>query len=354
MIKTKKFLLVILLSLYFLLATINVSFASVSRLTDLRLLAMGSASVALKGENGSFIRNPASLYQNDHSLFRVGMRYSELIKTTVDSSDPIAWIQKPTAAFELLFSSRYLALSIGLNNILEGREVAANNLNFRAINDSRIQITTSYGWRGLSIGLYAQGGNRTYRDIEIRKNSYFRDYISRTYLERYTRQMENSQYFQSALGLLYSYRWVSVGLLTDSLVSLDYETNEISFDFVELWDKSSFGIALSTPEFNIDNELNRLVFNFGADFTNLGSADTRSFNLGIEGKIQFTNSLSVALRGGYHELRTKDKAFFNFEGNGVATFGLGTVFGNGALDITVEYPIAQKSVIVSAALTWGL
>ncbi|MFA5514463.1 MAG: hypothetical protein WDA17_06100 [Sphaerochaetaceae bacterium] len=349
-----KSVVVIVILLCFLFPLGSVDFSDTNRLSDLRLLAMGSVSVALSGQNSSFIRNPAALYLNEKPLFRIGARYSELIKTTDTQNDPIVWIQNPTAAFDLLFSSRYLALSIGLNNTLKEREIDSDNLKFKAYNDSKIQITTSYGYKGASVGLSAQGGNRTERDVEIRKGSALSDYISRTYLERYTHQSENGQFFQSSLGFLFNYQGISLGFLTDSLFSLNYETNELYFDFSEIVDKSSIGLAYTSPEFNKDDELNRLVFTIATDFTNLGSNVDRSLNLGLEGKFQFTNTLSLALRTGYKEIRLVGKPYFSLDGSGILSFGIGTKVGNSAIDIAVEYPLSDERLVISAGLTWAL
>ena len=327
---------------------------SISRLSDLRSLALGSAGTALQDSPGSFPRNPATLHRRNDPLFRVGGRYGETIKGNTSADDPVPWIQMPTAAFEMLFSNRFIGLSIGLGNVLQDRRIAGDELRFTAFNDSRIQLTAAYGWEHISFGLFAQGGNQTQRDVVVRKGSAITDYITRTYLERYDQQSDDGQFFMSGLGMLLSYQWVSIGLMTDSLFRMDYDTNELVLDIADMFRGTSVGLGLSTPVFDRNNELNTVVLNGVFDVTDLGSPEHRSVRFGLEGKIQFLGTLWLALRSGYQEIRPTGSALFAIEGSGTLTFGIGSRIENLGIDLAIELPLLERTVVVSAGMTWGM
>lgn len=330
---------------------------TIARYSDLRSLAMGSAGIALSEVNGSFHRNPAALFRREEPLFRIGARYGELIVGSPEPTDPIPWIQRPATAFEMLFSNRYVALSLGLGNVLDQEPLELNEANskaFTAYNDSRIQMTAAYGWEHISVGLFARGGNRTQRDVVIREGSAVADYITRTYLERYDRKSSDGQFFSSGVGLLLSYQWVSIGLLTNSLFNLDYETNELILDGADVFNGAAIGLAFTSPVFDRNNELNRLVVNGVFDVTDLGDSDKRAVRFGLEGKVQFLGNLWAALRTGYSEHRPAGQALFGLSGTGSLTFGAGGRIGNMGIDLGVEIPLDTEAVAISAGLTWGM
>ncbi|MGI6432269.1 MAG: hypothetical protein ACOXZ4_00145 [Sphaerochaetaceae bacterium] len=330
------------------------SFEEVNRLSDLRFAAMGSAGIAFSTSRGAFIRNPASYYLQDGPLFRLGSRFEETVVHNPDPADPIAFIQKPTAAVEMLFTNKYISLSIGLNNELSDRQIEGSNLRFNAFNDSRIQLTASYGWKAIAFGLFAQGGSTATKEVNIRSDHAFSDYIMHTYLERYESSYEDSQYFFSGFGMLISYQLISIGLLTDSLFHFVYETNELVLDATQIVEGSSVGIAFSSPEYNKYNELRRIVISAAFDAVDLGSSAHRSVRFGFEAKGQFLTTFWVALRGGYQEKRPFGSSLFGLEGSGIATAGLGVRLGNLAIDLALFIPLEKEETSIAMALSWGL
>lgn len=335
------------------IAIFSLQTAPLTNLPDLRQLAMGSTAVAIKEFHGSFPRNPALLFQRESNLFRTSIRYQETIKTSAEANDPIPTIQNPKSTFELMFSNRYLGLSIALANNLAEREIDNNQLNFVAYNDSKVELNIAYGWRSFSFGFYAQGGNQAYKDVILRKESPVTDYFEQAYLSRYDRQSEDGQFFSSGIGFLLAYQWASIGFMSDSLFTLDYDTNELSLDVVDSFKASSVGIAISTNKYNKDNELNLFVFNGGFDLTNIGNSESRALSIGLEGKIQFMNNLYIAIRGGYKEIRPSEKSLFAFDGDGTLTAGLGWRFGSFAIDLAAEIPLKENYFQLAAGLTWG-
>lgn len=335
------------------IAIFSLQAVPLTNLPDLRQLAMGSTAVAIKEFHGSFPRNPALLFQRESNLFRTGIRYQETITTSAAANDPIPTIQNPKSTFELMFSNRYLGISIALANNLLERKPEQNQLNFVAYNDSKVELNIAYGWRSFSFGFYAQGGNQAYKDVILRKESPVTDYLEQAYLSRYDRQSEDGQFFSSGIGFLLTYQWASIGFMSDSLFSLDYETNELNLDIVDTFKATSVGIAISSNKYNKDNELNLFVFNGGIDLTNIGNSEQRALSIGMEGKIQFMNNLYVAVRGGYKENRPSEKSLFAFDGDGVLTIGVGSRFGSFAIDLATEIPLGEDYFLFAAGLTWG-
>lgn len=337
-------------SLYSSLSVAN----DTSYLSDLRFLAMGTAGRALATNHGSFLSNPALFNLREEPLFRIGTRFSETLFTQPHKEDPIGWIQRPTTSIEMLFSSQYLSLSIGLGSFLTDREVENSSLLFNAFSESRIQLTASYGFKGLSFGLYAIGGNRLSKEVVLRKGNTLFDYITKTYLERYNKGGGGSQFFKSGFGLLIYHSWFSLALMSDSLFSYHYDTNEMVLDFSDLLKDSSIGLALVSEEFNRQNELNKIQVSFAFDITNLADLEQRALRFGLEGKLQLLSTFWIALRAGYFERRLSPKPLFSLDGNGTTTLGLGLRIDNMLLDLAANIDFPTENFGLSIGLTWGV
>jgi len=338
--------------------TVSSVYDELDRYSDLRSLAMGSAGVALFDSGNAFTKNPAALHRTETTQFQVGFRYGDRIGG--QGEDSIAWIQQPSAAFDMLFSNRFVALTIGLRNVLNEQEpplggpVYTDREVYTANNLSRIQLTTSYGWEAISLGLFARGGTLTEREVTIRDSRPLLDYFSRTYLERYEPSGDGSQLFASGIGLLLNYHWISLGFLTNSLFTIDEQSNQLVLDLSDVFDNSAIGIAVTTPKFDRNNELNRLVAIAAFDIADIGNAEQRSVRMGLEGKVQFLSDFWVALRAGYREVRPFGEALFTFSGEGEITTGIGGLLGDFGMEAVVIIPLDERQVMISAGLNWQL
>ncbi len=335
-------------------AAVGEDFDTIIRFSDLRSVAMGSAGIALADVQGSFYRNPAALYHWDIPMFYVGGRFGENVGVDTVPSDPVPWMQRPSTTLEMLFSNRFIALSIGMANVLKERTFTGSELKFTAYNDSRIQLTLAYGWPSISLGFFARGGNRTERDVVVRQGHVVSDYITRTHLERYSRTTTGGQIFSTGMGLLLSYQWVSIGLITNSLFNFDYSTNELVLDIADLFTSSAVALAFTSPVYDKNNELNRIVFNAAFDLTDLGDTNNRSLRLGLESKMQFLSNYWVALRGGYRENRPLNSPLFTLSGDGAITFGIGGQIAELGLDISVIIPLNATDSAIHTGLRWAL
>jgi len=331
------------------------AFDAEDRFSNLRTLAMGSAGIALFDSGDSFYKNPAALYRNPDTQFKVGLGYADSVG---DDGSPIPWIQQPEASMNMLFSNRYVALSIGLGNILQKRELSdpipADREHYAANNLSRIQLTAAYGWEAITFGFYARGGTMTERNVTIHATQPLFDYITQTYLDRYEPAGDSGQLFASGFGVLLSYQWISIGLLTNSLFLIDESTNELKLEVDEFFNKSALGLAVTTPKFDRNNELNRLVALLAFDIVDIGDAAERSVRIGFEGKIQFLSDFWIALRSGYREIRPLGEALFSFEANGELSAGIGGQLGLIGVDVAVTIPLDQRAVSVGAGISWKL
>ncbi len=346
--------LVVLLILTSPLSARQETFSEIARFVDLRTLAMGGAGVALADTPTSLYRNPATLYHQTQPMFHLGARFSEEVGRDVDPDDIAPFLQRPSSTFEMLLSNRYIALSVALSNILENRELTSDALYFDGFNDSRIQLTLSYGWPVISLGIFARGGNRSERDITLREGHVVTDYFRETLFERYRGGSAHGPLFSTGVGLLLSYRWISIGIMSDSLFSYDPASNELSLDLRDLYTGLTVGLALTSPIYNRDNELNPVVVNFAFDLANLGDTTERSINIGLEGKVQFLSNVWVALRGGYLEKRGGGESPFAFDGKGVVTRGLGGQIWNIHIDLLTLYSLETDIWRLQTALKWSL
>ena len=350
---TLRFTIMAFLLILLTIAPVVGAFAQEDRFSDLRSLAMGSAGIALYDSDESFHKNPAALYRSADTRFIASLRYGE----TLDADDsPVPWIQRPVAGFSALISNPFVALTIGLANVLEDREAShqADQELFTAHNTSRFQLTASYGWRAISFGFHARGGSMTQRNVTISAERPLFDYISQTYLDRYDPVADGDQLFGSGLGIQLSYQWITIGLLTNSLFSIDEVNNQLMLDITEVFDGSALGLAVTTPKFNRNNELNRLVLIGAFDVVDIGNDLTRSVRMGLEGKVQFLSTFWVALRGGYREVRPAGQSLFTFAGNGEITAGLGMQFGNYLFDLVAIIPLSDQPVSMKTGVTWKL
>ncbi len=335
-------------------STLDSVYEELDRYSDLRSLAMGSSGIALFDSGSAFTKNPAALHRTERTQFQVGVRYGDSVGG--ESDDSITWIQQPSAAFDLQFSNRFVALTIGLRNVLNEQESSTytDREVYTANNLSRIQLTTSYGWETISFGLFARGGTLTEREVTIRDSRPLLDYLSRTYLERYEPSGDGSQLFASGFGMLISYQWISLGLLTNSLFTIDEESNQLVLDLTDVFNASAVGIAVTSPKYDRNNELNRLVAIAAFDIADIGDAERRSVRMGVEGKIQFLSDLWVALRAGYREVRPLGEALFTFSGKGEVTAGIGSLLWDFGIEAVVTIPLDDRQVAVSVGFTWQL
>ena len=330
------------------------TFESTARFLDLRTLAMGGAGVALADTPEALYKNPATLYHHSLPMFHLGVHLSEDVGREVVGDDFAPYVQNPSNAFEILLSNRYIALSIALSNILEERNLTPEALYFMGYNESRIQLTLSYGWPIISLGFFARGGNRSEREVELRKAHVLTDYFRETMFERYRGGTSDAQLFSTGVGVLLTYQWIAIGIMSDSLFSYDATSNELTLDLRDLYTGLTVGIAFSSPIYNRNNELNRIVFNLAFDLTNLGDSAERSINIGIEGKILFLSTVWLALRGGYVEKRESDSPLFAIDGTGTITFGLGSQIGRVNLAFATLYSLKEDNWRLQAALKWAL
>jgi len=330
------------------------TFEETSRFVDLRTLAMGGAGIALADTPTSIYRNPATLYHHSQPMFHLGARFSEEVGRDLLPNDFAPFLQRPSTTFEMLLSNRYIALSIAISNILEDRTLGPEALYFNGFNDSRIQLTLSYGWPIISLGIFARGGNRSERDIVLREGHTVTDYFKETLFERYRGGSAHGPLFSTGIGLLLSYRWISIGIMSDSLFSYDQASNELSLDLRDLYTGLTVGLALTSPIYNRDNELNPIVVNFAFDLANLGDSTERSINIGLEGKIQFLSNVWVAIRGGYLEKRDGEESPFAFDGKGIVTLGLGGQFWKIHVDVATLYSLKTDVWRIQTSLKWSL
>jgi hypothetical protein len=323
------------------------------RSTDLRSLAMGSAGIALSDAPDAFHHNPAALFRTGDTQFLITGRYGELLAS---DNSPISWIQRPVASFEMIFSNPFVGLSIGLSNILEAQQEVHpdDREEYLARNLSRIKLTASYGWETVSFGFFAEGGTATQRDVSISTSSALFDYLSQTYLDRYTSVGDSGQLFASGFGMLLSYPWISIALLTNSLFTLDGQTNQLILDITQVFDTTALGMAVTTPAYSRTNELNRVVVIGAFDVTDLGSDDNRAVRIGFEGKLQFLSDFWIALRGGYREIRPLGQSLFSFSGNGMITAGIGSQIGSFTIDTALSIPLGDQPMRFTGGLRWKL
>ena len=194
----------------------------------------------------------------------------------------------------------------------------------------------------------------TERDVEIRQERPLVDYLSRTYLERYESNSNAGELFSSGIGMLINYPWISIGLLSNSLFTIDEASNQLTLGYTDIFRGAAIGLAVTSPEFNQNNELNPVVINALFDFVDLGDTDTRALRFGLEAKVQFLSNLWFALRGGYREHRPVDESLFSIRGTGEITSGLGGQVGNFGLDLVVEVPLTDDPVRVTAGMRWKI
>ncbi len=307
---------------------------------NLRSLAMGSTGVALSNSYDSFYVNPASLFFQEEGLFMVNGSYGDsVVPAAFQALEPLPLLQEPQNTISALFSSRFLALSIGLEYMLANRAVDIASVRYDALNLSKLQLNLAYGWGNLALGFSARGGNVLKRpSISIGKDSPVTDYLKNTYLERY--QVPEGQFFTTSAGLLVSYQWISIGIVSQSLFEMDYQTNELVLDAYTVLETLGIGMAVSTPPYDRNNELNLLALNAAFDIANIGDDLLRSLRMGMELKIQLLPEYSVSVRLGYRERRASLSSILALNGDeGCTTYGLGVMLEKLQLQASLELPL---------------
>jgi hypothetical protein len=307
---------------------------------NLRSRSMGSTGIARSHTFDSFYVNPASLFFQEEGLFVVHGSYADsVVPAAYVAADPLPLIQIPENSISALFSSRFLALSIGLDFMLANRAPHVGYVQYDALNLSKLQLNLAYGWGNLAVGFSARGGNVLKRpSITISQESPITDYLKNTYLERY--KVPEGQFFTTSAGLLVSYQWVSIGVVSQSLFEMDYQTNELVLEASTVLDTLGIGMAVSTPLYDRNNELNLIALNAAFDIANIGDDLLRSLRIGMEFKIQLSPDYSVEVRLGYRERRSSLSSILALNGDeGCTTYGLGVRLDKFELQAVLELPL---------------
>ena len=314
--------------------------------SSLRYTAMGGAGIALYDSPHAFKINPASLFVQEPALFSVDMTGSEsIVPSSLGEDDPLWSMQNPSTLLEFVFSTRYSALCVGFGFDLTDREVnsTGDGLIFDAYNNSHIQFNVAYGFGSFSFGMYARGGSQMQRlGIEIDASTALVDYISQVYLNRYYPSNEDQQ-FSSGIGILVAYPYISLAVLTDSFFVVDYDTNEVSIDIVDLLEDTSVGLAFSTNAYDEDNNLNPVVFTSVFDICDIADETYRSIRFGLEVKFQFLKDLNIALQTGYRETRATPLSLIGIEGDGDASVGISSQINNLFFNSVFVLPLSWLS-----------
>ena len=315
-----------------------------ARNVHLRTLAMGSAGVAVIGSLGPLSINPASLfYQTDTQLMINAVASNTFIPYERQQQQVLPSWQTPSVEARFLFSSRYLSLSIELENELIHRRVSPTNdsVAFVANNYSNLQLNIAYGNENVALGLFARGGTHTERPISLDVNFPVTDYIQQVFFERYYPIPEN-QFFNAGAGLLLSYEWVALGLATESLFRMDYNSNQLILDAGSVIDDLTVGLAFTSPKYDRFDELNLMVFTAAIDLSSVGNPIRRRLHFGVEMNIQLSPQYSIALQGGYSEVRSSLGSLFSLNGNsGVTTFGISGTIDKFEINTLLEVPISS-------------
>lgn len=326
---------------------------------DLRAQGMGGAGVALTGSYSSFPLNPAALHVQKETVFRLSSGWAEsIVPSSYEAAEPIWWMQKPASLLDFMVNSNHVALSLGLGYSLDDRRVTEGKetVEFDAYNDSLLQLSAAYGWEHFSIGMQARGGNALIRpQISIQEESAVIDYLANTYLERY-QSAPDTRYFSVGAGVLLSYQWISIGMKSDSVFVMDYETNELALRLTDVLDELSIGLACTSPVYTKDNELRRVVANGAFDVTDIGGSEA-SVRTGVEVKVQLSNDYWIAVRGGYAERRGDSESLFALDGSGTASCALAAQLVSVTIDLVAVFPVRHTSddaISVKTGLFWVL
>lgn len=310
------------------------------RTPTLRYIGMGEAGIALADTSTAFQINPAALFAQSSTLFSINVGASEIIydADVLIPTDPIKTMQHPITLLEFIFATRFSALTVGFGFDVDERAISGDSLTFTAYNDSYIQLNVAYGFSAFSIGLSVKSGSRMQRpNISIDKNSPFLDYIVQVYMNRYAPSNEG-QLFTTGLGLLIDYPNISLAVLTDSLFTLDEQTNELTLKASEILEQTKIGLSFHTNEFSDDNELNRFVLTSAFDISHLTDGENREVHMGFELKLQLIKDLNIAFQTGYKENRGDPKPLFGFDWDGVTSFGISSQYNSFYFDIALIVP----------------
>lgn len=320
------------------------------RFFDLRTESMGFAGVALYDSTGSIYLNPASLYFQSENQFLLFSDFgTSVVPSDFTDGALLPFFQNPTNRLQAIFSNRYLAFSLGLGYSLEDRteDTSEGTVKFKGLNSSELQLNISYGSEMVSLGFFARGGSTMERSsIVLGVDSAFIDYIQGTFLEKYV-PIADQQFFTTGAGLLLRYKWISMGVVTDSLFVMDYSSNEMMLEAGALLDTLSFGIALSTPTYGFYDELNLFVFTTCFDVANLGDDDNREIRMGMELCLQLLPEYKISLRYGYHESRSSISRIFSLDGSdGMTSFGVDVLLDRLCAQVTAQIPLSMYDGIL--------
>lgn len=324
---------------------------------DNRLVAMGSAGVALRGSPALLSLNPALLTYQESSQLMLGFVVEDaILRSAYQAGEPLPWMQRPQTTFRGAVSSNYVGLLIELNYLLEHRQVVQDQVSFEGLNLSKLQLTGAIGNENIAIGISAIGGSKLSRAVTLSQEDVLWSYLRQSFFERYF-PVSEEPLFQVGVGLLLSYEGLSMAITSDSLFKMDYESNELVLKIDAIGEDLRVGLGYTSPQYNRSNELNRLVATLAFDLSHVFLDAERQVHAGFELLVQLLPNHNIALRLGYRETQAALNKLFTFDGSdGVTSYGVGLQIGKIDLSFSLEVPLTVygKSTLLQEQMNWKL
>lgn len=339
------------------LTLLPLSATSYQRPLNNRLLAMGSAGVALRDSSALLSLNPALLYYQESSQLMLGFAVEDaIVRSAYQADEILPWMQNPRTTFRGAVSSRYVGLLIELDYLMEQRQISGDQVHFQGLNLSKLQLIGAIGNENIAIGISALGGTKLSRAVTLSQDEVLWSYIRQSFFERYY-PVSEVPLFQVGVGLLLSYEGLSMAVTSESLFQMDYERNELVLDLEAIGEDLRVGLGYTSPQYTRYNELNPLVASLAFDLSHVFLDEERQVHAGFELLIQLLPSYNIALRLGYRETQATLGKLFTFDGSdGITTYGLGVQLGKIDLSFCLEVPLTAygKMANLTDPMIWKL
>lgn len=258
-------------------------------------------TVSDRGRFEDIFQNPAALpFKSDGRNFYISAVYSDrLSPSAFNAGEAAPFIQNTATDLILGFSAKYVSLFLAFENSLHDK---TNNAYFDMYSLTHIQIDMGYSLYGFSIGGRIRGGTRLLRQNQRIANPW--DYVKNAFFSSFY-NTGDGQYFDVGLGLMYSSEYFSIGLVSDKVLYLDSDQNNISASLSAVLDSLSIAATLEGPRFKSDGNLRLVRPKLTLELENIMSSES-VFALVGELKFQLLPRVNVFFDFGYRDLRDMD------------------------------------------------
>lgn len=294
---------------------------------------MAQAGISLDYESDSFLANPAllDLEREKRTTFLISSQYRDTPSWT---------LEQPVGDLSVSFVSGKMAFSIQSRSLLDDRQAESGGYRYVGTRKTLFQFDWATGKSPFSFGVTARAVAGSQRNpLRIRDSIVLLDYFVETVVGRYDASDSESS-ISFGVGLLLDYQWLRMSVVSNEVAFGNFR-DSLAINANTLLKSLDWGISLSSPTYDENNQLHLFKVESALDFVNIGSSTDRQLRIGFSVKLQLLPTWSVSLQTGYQEMKDTPSDLLRLDlRQGWQTVGLDARLETVRLNLSYGWPTA--------------